>query len=285
MKKVTTFPVSFASALVCLAVFLMASAQGQALNNNASKTSGAKAASNGSPAGNPNVTYTYQDARVFEVATGLGIATQLVLDPSEKILDFGTGFSAGWDIVRRDHIFYLKPKDPDAETNMYVRTDRRSYIFDLKIVSKDWRRLDEAKLQGVMYSVQFNYPDNMAALRRIQQDQAAAQRAALQGLSMPVPDPAAPARSPYLAYHTDYDSAASASAKWLSPVRVYDDSALTYVQFNKDLVAPAFFGRMTDRGEEFVLNSNKQGAIYVIHGVFPFLIIRHGGDVVAVRRR
>ena len=236
-------------------------------------------------AANPNVSYVYREGVVYSVAAGLGIATQVVLDPAEKIMDFGTGFSAGWDIVRRDHIFYLKPKDPDAETNMYIRTDRRSYIFDLKIVSKDWRRIDEAKLQGVMYLVQFEYPDNLAALRRNRLEQAAAQREALASLGRPVPDPSPPKRSPYLGYYTDYESTTAPSAKWLVPLRVYDDGAQTFVQFADGVAAPAFFGRMTDRGEEFVLNSQKQGAVHAVFGVFPFLIIRYGSEVIAVRRR
>ena len=236
---------------------------------------------------NPIATYTFAEGRVYQVSTGLGIATQLVLDPAEKVLDFGSGYSSGWDIVRRDHIFYLKPKDPDAETNFYVRTDRRSYIFDLKIVTKDWKRLDEAKMQGVMYAVSFEYPDNIAAARRFAQEQLLAQQRAARVASQPtvIQDPTGPDRSPYLSYHTEYESASSQSAKWLVPIRVFDDASLTYVQFASGISAPAFFGRMSDRGEEFVLNSSKQGERYAVHGVFPFLVIRHGADVVAVRRR
>lgn len=211
--------------------------------------------------------YAYQPGRVYTVPTGLGIATQIVLDPAEKIRDFGTGFSSGWDIVRRDHVIYLKPKDPDAETNMYIRTDQRSYLLDLKIVSKDWIKIDEAKAQGVAYVVQFNYPD--IAARNRQQLPSAADAVA---------DPAAPPRSPYLSFHTDYEAASEAGAKWLTPQRVYDDGVVTYVQMPPMAQVPAFFGRLSDRGEEFLLNRSLDKGKHVLHGVYPFIIIRHGTD-------
>ena len=58
--------------------------------------------------------YEYEPDRVYEVRTGLGITTQIELSPNEKILDFSTGFSAGWELTRRDNVFYLKPKNIDG---------------------------------------------------------------------------------------------------------------------------------------------------------------------------
>ena len=230
-------------------------------------------------------TYIYQTDKTYSVPAGLGIATQIVLDPSEKVLDFGTGFSMGWDIVRRDNIFYIKPKDPDAETNMYVRTDRRSYIFELKIVSKDWKKLEEARAQGVVYLVQFNYPDNVAAEKLKAQEDAKRVR---EMLSRPDPTfnyPSAPSKSPYTSYHTDYEAAAENGSKWLLPSRIYDDGQVTYVVLNTKSNTPSFFGRQYESSEEYALNSSKKNNTHILHGVFPFILLRHGSDVVMIRRK
>jgi type IV secretion system protein VirB9 len=48
---------------------------------------------------------------------------------------------------------------------------------------------------------------------------------------------------------------------------------------------PSFFGRHSDRGEEFLLNKTVKQDQFLLHGVYPFIIIRYGSDVVAVRRR
>jgi type IV secretion system protein VirB9 len=220
-------------------------------------------------------TYAYKPNSIYTVNAGLGIATQIVLDPSERVKDFGTGFSSGWDIVRRDHIFYLKPKAPDAETNMYIRTDKRSYIFDLKIVTKDWKRLEEAQLAGVVYLVQFSYPDQVDPLTSIIGTNTEA---------TPVM-PTLPANNPYLQYYMDYDYSANDDSKWLVPVRVYDDGLITYVQMPDTAKAPVFFGRDTDRGEEYLLNSTVTKRIYKLHGVYPYIVIRSASSVVGVRRR
>lgn len=216
--------------------------------------------------------YVYKANTVFTVPTGLGIATQIVLEPGEVVQDFGTGFTNGWEIVRREHIFYLKPKDPDAETNMYVRTNRRSYLFDLKIVTKDWLRIEEAKSHGVAYMVTFSYPDSPAATRP-------------NAPATVKTEPTVPSENPYMAFHTRYESASNAASRWLQPLRVYDDGSVTYVRLPPTAQAPAFFGRTTEMGEEYILNRTVRDGMYVLHGVHPYIVIRHGTDVVAVRRR
>jgi type IV secretion system protein VirB9 len=203
--------------------------------------------------GRPSKVYVYEPNKVFTVETGLGIATQIVLDPSEQIKDYGTGFSSGWDIVRRD---------------------KRSYLFDLKIVTKDWKKIDEAKSLGVAYQIEFTYTDSLAKRGSIT-------------TVMPrnSNDPTAPVKSPYLNFHTDYEAASENGSKWLVPIRVYDDGELTYVHMPAMSSAPAFFGRLTDRGDEFILNRSMKNGIHVLQGVYPFIIVRYSDEVIAIRRR
>ena len=81
--------------------------------------------------------YQYQPNRIYEIRTGLGITTQIELDPNDEVKDYSTGFSSGWELNRRDNVFYLKPKNVDVDTNMMVRTAKRAYIFELKVVATD----------------------------------------------------------------------------------------------------------------------------------------------------
>jgi len=100
--------------------------------------------------------YEYQAERIYPVRTGLGITTQIELSKNEKILDYSTGFSSGWDITRRDNLFYLKPKNVDVDTNMMIRTATHSYIFELKVVATDWKTLEQAKRAGVQYKIVYD---------------------------------------------------------------------------------------------------------------------------------
>ncbi len=245
----------------------------------------------------PTVFYEYIANTIYSINTGLGIATQIILDPTDKIKDFGTGFSTGWDIVRRDNVLYIKPKDPDAETNMYIRTEKRSYLLDLKIVTKDWRKIDEAKNLGVAYMVQFNYKDSPVPFSP-PLIEGLKKSSSSKSTKIPVKNNnqgfkllsesdfiKRPNKNNYFSYHTDYEVAADSGSKWMIPVRVYDDGELTYVQMPINSNVPSFFGRHSDRGEELLLNKTVKQDQFLLHGVYPFIIIRYGSDVVAVRRR
>ncbi|MBD8873453.1 TrbG/VirB9 family P-type conjugative transfer protein [Rhodanobacter sp. DHB23] len=220
--------------------------------------------------------YEYQPDRIYPVRTGLGITTQIELSPQEKILDYSTGFSSGWDLTRRDNVFYLKPKNVDVDTNMMIRTATHSYIFELKVVATDWKTLDQARRNGVEYKITFNYPADTSFAKEIQKDTKAS------ALNTNL----VPGRS----YNFDYDYATrSKAAPWLVPVNVYDDGHFTYIKMS-DLKQfptgdfPAVFMREQEKGEDSLVNTTVEGNTIVVHGTYPYLVIRHGDDVVGLRR-
>lgn len=247
------------------------------------------------PASATTRNYVFVPGKTFTVNTALGIATQIVVDPGEKVLDFGTGFSAGWEIVRRDNIFYVKPKDPDAETNMYIRTDRRLYMLDLRVVSRDWKTLEEARAAGVNYVVQFSFNDDFVAgdvkrllpqvqdgRRMIERDSSgeAQVRRDIEPTSIS-PDPTGRGE-----YYTNYSVAASGGAEWLIPRRVYDDGKFTYIQFAEKTPTAAIFGRSGLRSQEYVVNKTvPREDLQIVHGVHSILVVRYGEYTVAIRRR
>lgn len=222
--------------------------------------------------------YDYEEDRIYQVRTGLGITTQIELSPSETILDFSTGFSAGWDLSRRDNVFYMKPRNVDVDTNMMVRTATNSYIFELKVVATDWTALEQAKSEGVQYKIRFAYP-NQTRFASTE--------------SEPAPPP--PARlSTRLEkdrrYNFSYDYSSRHGPSWLVPTNAYDDGQFTYLRMNnlKSVPSggfPAVFGRERDDGEDFVVNTTVEDDTLIVHGTYPFLVIRHGDGVVGLRRR
>jgi len=220
--------------------------------------------------------YQYETNRIYQVRTGLGITTQIELSPSEEILDYSTGFSSGWDLTRRDNIFYIKPKNSDVDTNMMIRTATHSYIFELKVVASDWTALEQAKQAGVQYKIMFKYPNDTeftAKVKPVSQISTALEKD----------------RN----YNFSYDYAASSAVRkkesWLLPTTVYDDGQFTYVKMSdlKDIPTgnfPAIFGRERENGEDFVVNTTVENNTIIVHGIYPYLVIRHGKNVVGLRR-
>ncbi|MCR6626386.1 MAG: TrbG/VirB9 family P-type conjugative transfer protein [Pseudoxanthomonas sp.] len=221
--------------------------------------------------------YTYAPDKVYPVRTGLGITTQIELSPHEEILDFSTGFSGGWDISRRGNVFYLKPKNVDVDTNLLVRTAAHSYIFELKVVATDWRVLDQARAAGVQYRISFVYPGDTSF---------AGQAARPQEPDAELNTGVEPGRN----YHFNYEYAQrKRGPAWLVPTTVYDDRRFTYIRMGDRTRFPSgnfpvVFARDSEGGDEFVVNSTVQDDTIVVHGTYPYLVIRHGDNVVGLRR-
>lgn len=217
--------------------------------------------------------YEYQDDHIYQVRTGLGITTLIELSPDENILDYSTGFSSGWDLTRRENVFYLKPKNVDVDTNMMVRTETHAYIFELKVVATDWTALEQARQAGVQYKIAFRYPNDT----RFSTENATQEVTQLN----PVPDR-------HRRYHFDYDYRTGSRDAWLIPSSVHDDGRFTYLRLGLSGFPsgnfPAVFGREEEGGDDFVVNTTVQKDTLVVHGTYPFLAIRHGDDVVLVRR-
>ncbi len=220
--------------------------------------------------------YEFQPDRIYPVRTGLGITTQIELSPNEKILDYSTGFSGGWELTRRENVFYLKPKNVDVDTNMMIRTATHSYIFELKVVATDWKTLEQAKRAGVQYKINFTYPGDTSFAAE------ASKAADVPQLNTSLVKD----RS----YNFNYDYAKkSSTALWLVPVNVYDDGQFTYIRMSdmKQFPTgnfPTVYMREREHGEDAVVNTTVEGNTIVVHGTYPFLVIRHGNNVVGLRR-
>ena len=214
----------------------------------------------------------YRPDHVVRVNTGLGIATQIEISPQEQVKDFGTGFSDGWELVRRDNIFYIRPKNVDVDTNMYIRTSMRSYLLDLRVSATKWKTLEEAKNAGVFYKIRFVYGNE-------EPDKASALASANAVLS-----PTVSALNSQGSYHLSYDYSASSDVSTIVPTRVYDNGQFTYIHLPPLANFPAVFGRNERNGEEFLVNTKSEKNVMVVLGVYPYLVMRLGNDVVGLRR-
>lgn len=263
-----TYMFGMRRAVILSAAAMSFCAHADALRSSAPATSGTTATG--------MQTYEYQPDRIYTIRTGLGIATQVELSPSEKILDYSTGFSSGWDLTRRDNVFYVKPKNVDVDTNMVIRTATHSYILELKVVTTDWKTLDQARRAGVQYKVAFTY----------------AADASFQAESKKVEE--APELDTSLVkgrdYNFDYDvSKRRKTAPWLVPVNVYDDGRFTYIKM-PDLKHfptgnfPTVYMREKGHGEDAIVNTTVEGNTIVVHGTYAYLVIRHDKNVVGLRR-
>ncbi|MCW4453845.1 TrbG/VirB9 family P-type conjugative transfer protein [Flavobacterium sp. MXW15] len=223
--------------------------------------------------------YVYEQDKIYTVKTGLGITTQIELSPYEEVLDYSTGFSSGWELTRRDNVFYLKPRNTDVDTNMMIRTATNSYIFELKVVATDWRTLEQAKAAGVQYKIRFAYPGDVQFANAKKETTDAADKPASE-LDVDI--------DKNRAYYFNYEFASRDKRSFLIPSNAYDDGKFTYIKLNiagfPTANFPAVFGRSSRDGDEFVVNTTVEGNTLIVHGTYPYLVLRHGNKVVGIRR-
>ena len=223
--------------------------------------------------------YVYEPDRIYPVHAGLGLTTRIELGEDEEILDYSAGFSSGWELARRGNVFYLKPNNVDVDTNLLVRTASHSYMFELKVVASDWRQLEQARRAGVHYRIIFSYPAE-AAFEPLRE----AAREEVQPL---LGTRLAPDRHYNFGY--SYATRQVTAVPWLVPINAYDDGRFTYLQLPDSPTHlsggfPAVFARDSESGGDFVVNTTVQGNVLVVHGTYPYLVIRHGNNVVGLRR-
>lgn len=206
----------------------------------------------------------YRQDEVVRVIAQRGFATHIALDPAEQILVVAPGDRDGWQVVanRGDHDVYLKPQLAAHDTNLEIRTDRRSYSFDLVVlpVRTHFGNREE------MYRVTFVYPDSQAAKTRAADD-AALVRERLD-------------RSPGVR-NAVYSMQVMPHSEDIAPIAAWDDGRFTYIRIPGNRRIPAIF-RVADDDSESVVDRHMEGDVIVVHEVARRFVLRLGGEVVGL---
>ncbi|VWB63058.1 conjugal transfer protein TrbG/VirB9/CagX [Burkholderia lata] len=201
---------------------------------------------------------------VVRVEAQRGFATHIALDPNEHIQVVAPGDRDGWQVVasKGDHDVYLKPELAAHDSNLEIRTDRRSYSFDLVVLPIKAKFGNER----VMYRVTFVYLDELA--KQVQGDSDAglvAQRLA----------------QPPAVRNTRYSMQVMPNSDDITPTAAWDDGRFTYLRIPNNRRMPAIF-RVADDGTESVVDKHVEGDTIVVHEVAKRFVLRLAGEVVGV---
>ncbi len=201
------------------------------------------------------IRYVRFDAEeVVELDLAPGIAAHVVLEPGEKYVAHAFGDAKAWEFRAKDHHVFLKPVARDADGNLTVVTDRRSYHFALTVAA--------GKAVSGVYEVIFDYPDSQK--RKAEEEEP--ERAWSQ-----------PSRKVNLSYSMSGDED-------LAPVNAWDNGEFTYFKFPGNRDVPAIYMVGTD-GSESIVNRHSTGTasdVVVVHKVAPIWVLRLGSRVLGV---
>lgn len=93
----------------------------------------------------------YNESDVYVIRTKYGYQTNIVFDPKEEIETISVGDRSLWQLIPAGNRLYIRPLNEDMKTNMTLITNKHSYEFDLKSVSKN--------SNSNIYVAKFIYPD------------------------------------------------------------------------------------------------------------------------------
>jgi len=206
----------------------------------------------------------YAPDAVVRIQAQRGFATHIALDPHEQIQVVAPGDRDGWQVVanRGDHDVYLKPQLAAHDSNLEIRTDKRSYSFDLIVLplKTKFGNSDE------MYRVTFVYPDEVKARAHAETDA----ELVTQRLGQPP-----------VVRNTRYSMQLMPHSDDIAPTAAWDDGRFTYIRIPNNRRIPAIF-RVADDGTESVVDRHMEDDAIVVHEVAKRFVLRLGDEVVGI---
>jgi type IV secretion system protein VirB9 len=191
-----------------------------------------------------------------DVVTLIGhplIETQIQLNSTEQILDIEIGDPLAWAVSFKKmipHLFFIKPKLMESDTNMTVITDQRNYHFNIRTSPKS--------SASATYALMFDYPEE----RRF----------------MPHSAPLSIQNADFYYRHLNYTFRGSKS---IAPIQAGDNGTFTVFKFAKHTEIPAIFA-VDPHEHESLVNFHVQDDALWIQSVYAKYRFRHGEEIATV---
>ena len=195
----------------------------------------------------------YRTDAVYRLRGYVGYQIDITFAVGERFVGLGVGDAKGVAFASNANHLFLKPRATHVATNLTVLTNRRTYLFDYRVVP----RPPDPSGADVIYALRFEYPTAapMPASRKRQQlerDLAAARAARPRNY--------------------DYWYCGDPSLK---PAEAWDDGVQTTLVFGARTELPAVFA-LNEDGSESLVNFDVQDDRIVVQRVSRRLIVRRG---------
>ena len=154
--------------------------------------------------------------------------------------------------ISRKRFLFIKPLQPDAQTNMNVVTSKRVYTFFLNGAKP-------GNTKNAVIKLRFSYPEDTLDANLLA---AARQNAAMPNVRAALANPGR------INYDYGYKGAVD-----MRPTSMFDDGTKTFFQFSGEV--PAFFAVKSD-GSESLVNYRREGDYIVIDKVARQWTLRAG---------
>jgi type IV secretion system protein VirB9 len=176
------------------------------------------------------------------------------------------GDPTGWQISPQGGSIFLKPTEVDANTNMVIITDKRTYYFEM--YSKEAQDINDPELA---FATRFIYGDAGGGSSNDFIDLGSDTKSKTY-----VPDPFKDTTGLNLKYTMN-------GAKDIQPLEVFDDGEFTYFKF-RDINAdyPAIFQVLPDGNEALINFRISDNGYVVVERVTSQFTLRFGNEMACI---
>lgn len=197
----------------------------------------------------------YDPNQVYEIVGTYNYQTSLEFEADEMVKVVALGDTIAWQTIPFRNRLFLKPVEPNANTNLTVITSKRTYYFQLG---------SSMKTAGQSYLVRFIYPANRAS--SFTEFKSTESEPVVSGGT-----PGAP--------NINYGFAGDKDAIGLQSVM--DDGQFTKFLLKKGADMPQFYRVLPD-GTEALVNKRREGDYVVVERLDSMFVLRDGNAHVCV---
>lgn len=237
---------------------------------------------------------TYKKDEVTVINVRRGAVTRIVLGDDENITIAATGFSADcskseleW-CLRADvgsNQIWVKPKDNATHNNLELKTDKRDYSFEFKVLKDANHGRKRPATENVlaaepMFRVIFRYPVQLPPMSAVMAINAANMQANAQANEKTVLEHRLADAKP-VARNWKYSMQIMDGSEEIAPSLVFDDGRFTYFKFPSNREVPTLY-YISPTGEESRVNFHMDGEFAVVQRMGQRFVLRLGKAVVGV---
>lgn len=205
-------------------------------------------------------TITYHPNEIFKFTGHYGYQSVIEFENGEEIQTISVGDSIPWQFQPMGSRLFLKPIEQDAQTNMTVITNRRTYYFELHA-----EEVEDITNKDLTFAMRFTYADLEGPLLS-----GGWQQETLPDLT-----------DPEVRQTLNFNYTIKGPDK-IAPLRIFDDGEFTYFEFQKvNADVPAFYA-VDSLGNEAVINYRTAGNYIVVERVEAVFTLRKGAYVMCV---
>lgn len=217
----------------------------------------------------------YNPMNVVKLVTFFGVSSHVQFAENETILDVAIGDDLAWNIKPRGNHLFIKPKAANADTNVTVITNKRTYQFALVVTSRSTKDTSAWADPKLIFSLIFRYPlDELRAAEADVKIENAKSKVLEIKKNLLAASKAA----------TNFDYWVAGSEE-ISPSEASDDGLFIFLKFDQSIDMAAVFS-VDSEGNESIINTNViDSNIIVVQRRVEKLILRKGSYVASIINR